>query len=106
MACRDRVMPRNGGVKSLQLGHPQTGLGDGSGGNFPEKFEVVGVPLFKNGHRSGCPDKINASGWCVILKIVSAADAVQALHHLACLRINDCEPARLVLVPAANVSGM
>src|SRR5258706_16394071 len=106
MACSDRVMPRNGRIEALQVGHPQACLRDGPCGNFSEKLEVVRVDFLKDGHSAGGSNKINAPGSVVILQVVGAAYAIQSLNNFSRLRIDDSEPARFMLVSAPNVSCM
>src|ERR1700680_3820409 len=99
-------MPRNGRIKSLQLGHPEPGLRDCTCGNFSEKLEVVRVDFLKHRNSSGGPNEINASACHVILHVVRAAYTVQPLNNFSRLCVDDSQPARLMLVSASNVARM
>src|SRR6267143_3474464 len=97
-------MPRDSRVEPLQFRHPKTGFRYRPGRNFSEKLEVVLVDLFEHGNRASCPHEVNASGCRVILEVVRAAHAVQPLNHFSRLRIDDCQSARFMLVPAPYVA--
>src|SRR5882762_865249 len=97
-------MPRDSRVEPLQFRHPKTGFRYCPGRNFSEKLEVVRVHLLKHSNRAGCPHEVDASGCRVILEVVGATDAVQPLNHFSRLRIDDCQSARFMLVPAPYVA--
>src|SRR6266404_3871732 len=97
-------MPRDSRVEPLQFRHPKTGFRYRPGRNFSEKLEVVRVHLLEHGNRAGCPHEVDASGCRVILEVVGAAHAVQPLNHFSRLRIDDCQSARFMLVPAPYVA--